>query len=425
MTDIILGRQPIFDPEKKLRGYEILFRSVAPAPAAAIDGDHATATVMLNTVVELGIDNVVGPNLAWFNMTEQALLEERYSVLPPDRVVLEVLESLEPTADNLRAIRRARLNGYSIALDDFVYSENRAPLLDVANFVKLEFPAIGVDRIAEQVEKVRRHKVSVLAEKIETQAEYEACRAAGCDLFQGFFFCKPDVLRSKALTADTLSLLRLLSRIQVPDVTLDEVEALIEQNLAFSVRVLKLANSGLYAVPRRIESIRHAGIMLGLANIRTLATLLLLSGMTDKPHELMVTGLVRAKMCALLAKASEQSGQDSYFTVGLLSVIDALMDRPMEELVTKMSLSDELVAALVRRQGPLATALRCAIDSERGTWDPDILCGYGANTIMNSWIESLDWARTVASSMEGDQAEAGAGGGKPPARPAPKPASAR
>lgn len=400
MAELLLGRQPILDADRKLHGYEILFRNPDATPNSPIDGEVATATVMLNTVVELGIDNVVGKELAFFNMTEAALLEERYKVLPPDRVVLEILESLEPTPDTLRAIRRARLAGYSIALDDFVYSDKLIPFLEVANIVKLEFPAIGIDGIAKQVEALRKYNVTLLAEKIETLEEFEASRSAGCELYQGFFFCKPDVLRGKSLRADTLSLLRLVARLQDPEVGLDEVESLVEQNLAFSVRLLKLANSGLYAVPRRIESIRHAGVMLGLANIRMLATLLLLTSMTDKPHELMITGLVRARLCALLAKASGQESADSFFTVGLLSVIDALLDRPIEELVAKMSLADDLVEGLVRRSGPYGIALRCAIDCERGTWDPDILNGYGANTIMNSWLESLDWARSVAGSVD-------------------------
>jgi c-di-GMP phosphodiesterase len=420
MSEIILGRQPILDANRKLHGYEILYRSTTPGPISAVDGDLATATVMLNTIIELGIDSVVGSQYAWFNMTEETLQQERYAVLPPNRVVLEILESLEPTPENIRSIRRARLNGYCVALDDFVYSEKLIPFLEVADIVKLEFPAIGVDGIAAQVEAVRRFNVRILAEKIETAAEFEACRSVGCDLYQGYFFCKPDVLRSKSLPADTLSLLRLVSRVQDPNVTLAEIEQLIEQNFALSVKVLRLANSPLYSVPRRIESIRHAGVMLGLSNIRTLATLLLVSGMSDKPHELVITGLVRAKLCELLAKSADQESADSYFTVGLLSVIDALMDKPMQEIVAKMSLSDDLIAALVHRTGSIGAALKCAIDCETGDWDPSLLAGYGANTVMNSWMQAIEWANNVASSVDGSaknnkgsKVEAPTGGNSP------------
>ena len=225
------------------------------------------------------------------------------------------------------------------------------------------------EELARHVDLLSGREVRLLAEKVETYDEFERCKALGFELFQGFFFCRPKTMTGRSVSSSRLATLRLVAELQAPHVDLDELEHVIGRDVGLSYKLLRYINSTFFALPREVGSVRQALVLLGIVNVRRWATLLALSAVDDKPEELMVTALVRARMCELLAEAYREPDRDAYFTTGMFSVIDALMDQPMAEVLELLPLAGDLRHALLSREGPKGDALLCVLAYERGELD--------------------------------------------------------
>jgi len=328
MPHALIARQPIVDADVRVRGYELLFRSQGPGQSQGFDGEVATATVAINTLLDLGLRTVAGEHPVYVNMTRAFLVRELYTALPRERVVLEVLEDIEPDAEALAAVRRARELGYRIALDDYVHDEARLPLLELADVVKVEAAQLDDAALVEHARLLRRPGLTLLAEKIETRERFELARDAGFELFQGWFYARPHLLQRRRLHSERATLLRLLAMLEDPATDFDDIGGFVEQNMALSYKLVRYVNSVLFSLAQPIESVRHACAMLGLERVRTCVTLLLLSEVDDKPHELMANALCRARMCQLLAGGASADEGQKHFTVGLFSLLDAFLDQP-------------------------------------------------------------------------------------------------
>ncbi|MHB1836715.1 MAG: EAL and HDOD domain-containing protein, partial [Solirubrobacteraceae bacterium] len=224
MSEALVARQPLFDRRLEVVGYELLFRDAGDQAAHIADADRATARVALNAFTDLGLDRVTGARPAWINVTREFILEGRALTLPAQHVVLEILEDQLIDERLVAAVRDLRDQGYRIALDDFEYSPDMKPLLELAQYVKLDVLALGVDALPREIDRLRPYGVALLAEKVETHEELAVCMAAGCELFQGYFFCRPELLRAHSIDANRLSLLQLLAALQEPDIGLRELE---------------------------------------------------------------------------------------------------------------------------------------------------------------------------------------------------------
>ena len=328
-------------------------------------------------------------------------MQRIYEFLPAGRVVLEVLEDIAPDPTVLAALTRARAQGYRIALDDYVYSERSAPFLAHADILKVDIPRLSGDEIEQHVKRLARPGLQMLAEKIETHEMFERCKKAGYGVFQGYFFERPQLMHGRRAPGDRLLLLRILARVQDPDVELDEIEHLVGTNLSVTYKLLRYVNSAVVGAADEIDSIRHAIAMLGLERVRMCVVMLVLAGFDDKPHELILTALVRARYCELLAAAQKRERVHSYFTVGLLSVLDAFMDRPMDDLVHELSISPELEAALLRREGPMGATLDAAIACERADWPRVVATGIDVDALRTSYLQALSWAGATDSALSG------------------------
>ncbi len=401
MATVLIGRQPICDRQLDTYGYELLYRSESWPGDGVLDGDQATATVAINTIYNIGLDHLVGPHRAFINMTRSFLVEGLYKALPSDRVILEVLEDVEPDGPALAAIREAASLGYGIALDDFVYHERLEPLIELATVIKVETQALDQQAIAEHARILDRPGLLLLAEKVETHQEYEVCRDAGYDLFQGYFFCRPKVLRRKRIPADHLALVRLTATLYDPDADITEVERVVERNVSLSYMLLRIVNSSFYAPARRIESIRQAVVLLGMEMIQKCVSLLLMTTIGDKPRELMTTALVRARFCEQYAALAEGGPSAKFFTVGLLSVVDALMDMSMKEVLESVSLTDDIQAALLDRQGVLGEALAAVTACERSDARACKCAPFGQDAVQDCYFEALSWAFEVQRELAG------------------------
>ena len=390
--EIFVGRQPIYTQQLDVFAYELLFRSGELQHAGVTDGNQATAQVLVNTFLELGLETLVGSKRAFVNLTRDFLLQDYSLVFPADRVVLEVLEDVEVDDDVLAALRHLSAQGYIIALDDFFYQEHLRPLVELADIIKIDVLASGRTTVAEHVKLLRHYDVQLLAEKVETQEDFTYYKTLGFDYFQGYFFCRPDVVKGQRSPTNRLVILELLARLQSPETTFHELEALISRDVSLSYKVLRAANVAIYTGARKVGSIQQALQLIGLTAMTNIVSLFLLANIDDKPHELLNTAMVRAKMCEQLAKRMQQSQSATSFTVGLLSVLDAFMDRPMPDILPMLPLADDIVEALLAHEGRLGATLRCVLAYERGDWETVQHLGCPRDLLVQTYLEALKWA---------------------------------
>ena len=393
MDKAFVGRQPIYRDGVEVFAYELLSRNSELNRAAFTDGDKATADVLLNTFIEIGLDRVVGPNLAFVNVTRNFILSDYCQSLPKDRVVLEIVGDTlidKPLVDALSQLSRA---GYSIALDNFVYSQQLRPLVEITDIVKINVQALGRERVAEQAKLLREFNVKLLAEKVETHEDYDYCKKLGFDYYQGYFFCKPQVVSENKVPFNRLSTLHLLAKLQDPKISIDELEHAVGQNLAIVYRILRYLNSPMHALTRKVESLRHAIALVGTRLICNWASLILMEAIEDKPRELMVTAMVRSHMCQQLGVALGQRNLDQFFTVGLLSLTDALVDKPMREALQTLPLIDEVRDAILNHEGLMGEALDCVQAYERCDWDQTTCHGLDEKKIKEAYLSSVVWTR--------------------------------
>ncbi len=365
-----VGRQPIYDRALEVYAYELLYRKGNVNHATFSDGDLATTQLLINTFMEIGLENIVGSRPAFINITGDFFTGQYPLPMSHEQVVFELLETVEPTVEVINGVRGLVEQGYRIALDDYLLKRDTLPLLELASFVKLDVLTMPKDELARSVERLRRYDLMLIAEKVETPADYDACRELGFDLFQGYFFSYPDVIQTHTNTANRSVVIRLIAQLQDPSIDLREVETLIAQDVILSFRLLRYINCATFGLRREVDSIRQAIMLLGLATVRNWATLLLLSQFDDrKPRELMTIALIRARMCELLSVTDPRIDAGQAFTTGLFSLLDAMLDVPMENLLDQMPLSLPIKLALQSREGLLGTLLNDVVRYERGQWD--------------------------------------------------------
>lgn len=396
---VFVGRQPILDRELNTYAYELLFRPGLGNEAGFLDGEKATAQVIYNTLMEIGLDDLVGTSLAFINFTRDFLIGDIAHLLPPDRVVLEVLENVEIDVKLIKGVSSLAAAGFTIALDDFEYTPKWEPLIELAAVIKFDVQAIGAEKIQEQLQFLQKHNVQLLAEKVETQEEFEHFRELGFDYFQGYFFAKPKVISSNKLPDNHLALLNLMSRLQDTEIEIEEIELLVSQNVSLSYKLLRYINSAFFSLPKKINSVRQVVIYFGLQRLKNWASLMALTGIDGKPSELLQTGLVRARMCELLAVEGRLSGSDSYFMLGLFSILDALMDSTMEAILGKLPIAKELADALLNREGELGAVLSCCLACEQNNWSEMNLVGIKSEAINKIYMEAILWSRQAIAGL--------------------------
>ncbi len=418
MDDIFVGRQPIYNSKLEVMAYELLYRSNRENHAQFLDGDVATTEVIINAFLEMGLEQLVGRHPAFINLSRAFIVGDRPLPLSHKRVVLEVLEDIEPDAELIAAVRKLAQQGYIIALDDFVHRPEFEPLLQLAHIVKVDVMGVEPEVLTRRVEKLRRPTLKLLAEKVETHEQFEHCKQLGFDYFQGYFFCRPNVVQRRVNPANRLVLLGLMAELQHPQTDLQKLEQLVAQDATLTYRLLRYVNSPCVAMRRKIESLRRALVIIGSNTIKNWITLILMTRLDDKPRELMVTALVRAKMCELLGAAHHEQGLDRFFTVGLLSTLDAMLDKPIGELLDGLPLVDETKAALLRYEGLLGSVLKQVLNYEQGAWG-ELGSELPAGVYKQSYLEALQWAGdSITALTEGgtvtrDDAAAGSPTGRP------------
>ncbi len=362
-----VARQPILDRDERLIGYELLFRAPLMEAAGVLDDVEATATVVVDGLLDVGLFDLVGERLAYVNVSRELLLGVRPLPLPARHVVLELLEDQVVDDELLGVLDELLDQRFTIALDDFRLTPETERLLKYARIVKVDVLEHTGQALDELVARLREHRPSftLIAEKVETREEFEHCRALGFHAFQGYFFGKPSRVRQKRLPSQGLSALSAMADLNATE-DVDEIHRIITRDAGLSMRVLRYANSAYVSLPRRVRSVQEGLAWLGAITVRRLALMVALAGARDVPDVLLVTALVRARMCQLLSGEGDRALGDSYFTVGLLSVADALVDAPMEDVIEQLPLRPEIAVALLHGGGELGELLTEVIAYERG-----------------------------------------------------------
>jgi EAL and modified HD-GYP domain-containing signal transduction protein len=367
MHSAFIARQPIFDRKLDVAGYELLFRGRGYAGDGLSDNPgRATATVVLNSFTELELKRIVGHKTAWLNVGREFVVDGLAQVIPANLGGLEISESEDFDEELVDALRELKGQGYRLALDGFGSGSDAESVLELFDIVKLNVLELGHDALREAVTRLQGYPCQVLAHRVATHDDHEFCAELGCDLFQGYFFCQPAVVATRQISANRLALLQVVAALQRPEVQLSDVEGLVARDVALSFRMLRYVNSAFFGVRSEVRSIGHALALLGLDNARRWATLSVLASVDDKPTELTLTALTRARFCELAGEELELAGGSELFTLGLFSVIDALLDTPMADLLEQVSLTPDTCDALVDRAGRKGQVLDCVTAIEAG-----------------------------------------------------------
>jgi len=399
MDNIFIARQPIYDNKNQLIGYELLYRANDVEEAIIDDGNLASSEVILNSFVNIGVDNLVGSAKAFINITEDFILNESLTPMFENQTVLEVLEDISPTSEITQGVQRLKDQGYKIALDDFQYNPEYDDLLEIADYVKIDVIELTEAQIIEELKYIEKFNVKIIAEKVETPELYEFCKKHNFDFFQGFYFCKPQLVTQKHIPANKLVVLNILEKISQPDFDFEEVEKAIAHDAILTFKILRYVNSAAFAGRKEIQSIKEALALVGGDTIKKWIGLILMTDLMDgKPQALLITALVRARMCELVAKKEERDN-DQVFTIGLLSLLDALLDKPMLDLLDEIALSTEIKLAILDYEGVNGDILMNVILYEQGQWSELITHNVDAKLYFSCYMEAVKWADSTMSTL--------------------------
>jgi EAL and modified HD-GYP domain-containing signal transduction protein len=399
MEKAFVGRQPIYRDGVEVFAYELFSRNNELTQAAFAKNDTVTAEALLHEFIDVGLDRVVGPHSAFVNVNRDFILNDYPWLLPKNGVVLQIAADTPPADALLKSLSHLSRQGYSIALNGFVNRDEVRPLAELADIIKIDARSVDAGRLSEEVAALRPLNVKLLAEGVETHEDYRRCKDSGFDYFEGYFFCKPQISQTDSLPSNRLSTLHLLSKLQDPEISLDALERAVGQDVAMSYRILRYLNSPINALPRKVESIRHAISLVGTNLIRRWASVIWLESVEDKPRELMIMSMVRAHMCQQLGAALGRKDADQFFTVGLLSLIDALLDRPMQTVLQDLPLVDPVKEALLTRTGVMGAALDCVQAYERCDWENTRCDVLDEKKIREAYLSSVAWSRAVVHEL--------------------------
>ncbi len=357
-TEVFVGRQPILDRKEKIFGYELLFRSgQGPRPDISSNA-KATASVMVNTLNNIGVKKLIGDKKGFVNVDAETLESGVLDLLPRTSTVLEILETVEVTDRVVELCRELRRKGYEIALDDFLFNESYEPLFESVSIVKMDILQYERQVLPAAVKRLRKKRLKLLAEKVETKEDFVFCKDLDFEFFQGYFFAKPSIVAGRSISPTHLVLIeryRLLSR----EAELFAVETVFRKNPELNVKLLKFMNSASFYTAQKITSIRQAIALLGYRNLQKWVTLLLYAGESDdmKANPLLERAAIRGRLMELLAArtSNDRAFADTAFICGVLSLVDVVFRMPMAQILSELNLSVEINEALTLRAGALGS----------------------------------------------------------------------
>ena len=370
--DIFVARQPVFTRKKKILGYELLFRLSLDNVFPDIDGSTATSGVLSNTFFSFGLNDILSGKPGLINFTQDLITKQTPLLFPKEHIIIEVLENIEPKPEIIDALKAFKSNGFRIALDDFVYDQKFDEMIQLCDFIKFDIMATPLDTLGpvlSRIEKELNH-ITLLCEKVETYEEFEQAKEMGFELFQGYFFSKPEVLSRKGLSANQVTNLKLLNEVTREEPDLKAVEDLIKNDVAISFKLLSFINSAYFQRPTAVDTIKDAITFLGVQELKKFVSVAVVSDMNpDKPNELVRSSVIMARMCEQCGQVIKtQFTPEEMFTVGLFSTMDAILDMPMKQILEKITLSEKIKNALLGQDRVFTQLNELITNFKRGKW---------------------------------------------------------
>lgn len=398
---VAIARQPLMDTRGDVQGYELLFRETARHTACTGPSGRASAVVLDAALLSLGLDTLTAGRRAFFNVSHEMLLDGTATLLPREHTVLELLKSIPATPDTVEACRALQRSGYQLALDDFVPGPHGEALLPFVTHVKLDMLATPPARFAHIVRYLRGRGLTVVAEKVETKEAHAAARAAGCTLFQGYYFCRPQTIATREIPPNHVAHMQLVAALNRPNVSAMHVEELLKQDPRLSFRILRCVNSAAFATRREVQSIREAVVLLGLNQIRQWAAVWLLTSLNGGPRELASMAVLRARLCERLALRLGGDRAGGFFLLGLSSLLDAMVQRPLPMAIADLPLSAEIRDALLGEDNDARRVLDAVVHYERGEWDTALSAAERASLdisdLADAYQDALRWAKQFSA----------------------------
>jgi len=409
-----IGRQPILNRKQEIIGYELLFRAAGDHQAALYnDQAQASASVIASALSDFGLQDILGDKYGFLNITSAMLSSEVLELLPVEQSVLELLENVE--LDETARLRCTNLKslGFRIALDDHIYHPDHAAFYNMVDIVKVDTLTTDPAKLPEIAASLRSYPVQLLAERVETVEMFEQCRECGFELFQGYFFERPAIISRKRIDASGIGMLKLLQQLH-EDADINAIEEIFREDPGLTFQLLKLVNSVMTGTRDKIKSLRHAIMLLGIIQLRRWMQLSLFAGKDESGlnSPLLEMAAVRGRLMELLV-LQESAGQrstelaESAFLTGILSLLDALYETSMEQIVEGLNLSEDLAVALLRHEGRLGQLLLLAKKLERSEFAAvqELLASLSISLeqLLEAQLDAFSWRSSIATKKPGEQ----------------------
>jgi len=396
-----VARQPILDRDKTLFAYELLFRSGVENYFHSDAPDRASSSVMVDSFLVLGMQSMTGGRKAFINVTKNVIVNQYATLLPKELAVVEVLETVEPDEQVVAACEILKKKGYLIALDDFVYRTKLEPLIRLADFIKVDFQATSEWIRRHLVQQYSPRGIRMLAEKVETPEQFREATDMGYTYFQGYFFCKPEILIGRDIPAFKQNYLWILQEINKEEPDIAQLEQVLKQETSLCYKFLRYLNSAAFDFVGEVRSLRHALTLLGINEVRKWVSLVALACMgEDKPKELVVSAVMRAKFCENLAlKSSLKSRATEFFLMGLFSMLDAILERPLGEILDEVRISKDVKSALLNGVNLFRYVYELVLAYEKAKWDRAtqfvISLRTSESMVSQAYLDAISWGHRI------------------------------
>lgn len=400
--DVYVARQPIYDAGLNVSAYELLFRSSLDDVFLCSDSDYASLALLVNSLIAIGIDRLSSGKPVHVNFTQRLLQDGIPSLFPPEVVVVEVLETTMPDPAVLNALARLKEQGFTIALDDYIGQQHLEPFLRFVDIIKVDFSLASHAQRATIPRSGVKANTVFLAEKVATRDEFQAAVRHGYRFFQGNFLSHPEITRGFDIPPDALASLHLLRRAHDPSPDFDALASIISRDVSLSYRLLRVVNSAAFGLRHQVTSIKHALVIMGLSEVCRWVAVLAVTGLSgEKSRALAEAAILRARMAELLAPSVGLAQRaPELFLTGLLSLMDALLDRPMSEVVDLLPLTEDTHAALLGEAGAFLPVLQLVTAYENAQWEQveamASTLGIRKAFLPEAYADSLAWADELA-----------------------------
>ncbi len=401
---VSVARQPILDQSGQIFGYELLYRGEADAQSGGSADLHG-ARVLSDALLGVGLDALTSGLRVFVSMTHHLLLDGAASLLPPEKTVLELPCDIPPDDQVVETCKRLQAEGYALALDAYRPGSPTEALLPHVQFVKVDTRRATPMELRAAVTRLRNRPIKLIAESVESAQAAELARGVGYHYFQGYYFCRPTTFARAPLPARRLAYMNLLSALNKPNLSLDEVENLVKHDLSLSYRVLRSVNSAAFGLGQEVTSIRRALVLLGVAQIRKWASVWTLAGLSDGgTPEAVSVALVRARCCELLGEQIKDPDAGSYFLLGMCSLLDVILQRQMKDALADMPLPASISEALLGGKNRARAVLDAIVAHEQGEWEQASACaaavGIDDDALSAIYAKALCWARELSRQSE-------------------------